>query len=192
MKSGDDYITTENVPTTAELQRVNADSQSDATTNAVDRSLLTRRPAGAVPGKTDAAADRPSSGRRRPTRTIVNFWLDTALLVVLLAHATAVAIVYLVFPVGTAAEGWKLWSLTYDQWCGLQFALLCVLGFGVLIHVMLHWTWVCSVLIRNVLQRQELPDNGIRTLYGVGLLIVLLHIVGGIVLLAEFTIQRPL
>jgi hypothetical protein len=141
--------------------------------------------------KQPASPEKQAASRKRPTRTIVNFWLDTALLVVLLAQSTVAAITYLVFPVGTAAAGWSLWGMDYNQWCSLQFVLLCVLGFGVFVHVMLHWTWVCSVLLRNVLNYTELPDNGIRTLYGVGFLIVLLHIVGGIVLLAQFTVQQP-
>lgn len=151
------------------------------------------RPAVRGPIRPDAADDEigPNAGRRKLTRTVVNFWLDALLLIMLSAYGAAAAIVYLVFPAGTTAAGWSLWGLDYDQWCGLQFGILCVFAIGILIHVMLHWTWVCSVLTRNLLGRTALPDNGTRTLYGVGLLIVLLHLIGGLVLLAQFMILEP-
>ena len=107
-----------------------------------------------------------------------------------LGYAAAAAILYLVFPIGTAAAGWHLWGFDYNQWGSIQFGMLSVFGLGILIHVMLHWTWVCSVVTRNLLGSATLPDNGTRTLYGVGFLILLLHVVGGIVLLAQFTIQQ--
>lgn len=143
------------------------------------------------PARPRSAATAARSARKMPTRTIINFWLDAGLLLLLAAHGTIAAIVYLIFPVGTAARGWTLWGMNYSQWCSLQFGALTAFAIAVLIHVMLHWTWVCSVISRNVLGRTEIPDNGSRTLYGVGLLIVLLHVIGGIVLLAQFTIQEP-
>ncbi len=127
----------------------------------------------------------------RWSRTLVNFWLDAALLVDLVLLGTVATIVQFVFPPGVATRGWLLWGMSYGQWCSLQFGLLAVLGFGVLIHVMLHWTWVCSVIVRRIRGRSELPDDGIRTLYGVGFLIVLLTGAGVVVAVAMFTIQQP-
>ncbi|MEZ6060815.1 MAG: DUF4405 domain-containing protein [Planctomycetaceae bacterium] len=138
------------------------------------------------PPSTKTAA---STGRM--SRTLLNFWLDTTLLVVLAALGIVATIVQFVFPPGVAARGWRLWNMNYGQWCSVQFALLSLLGIGVLLHVMLHWTWVCSVVVRRVLGRTEMPDDGIRTIYGVGLLIVLLVSGAVIVALATFSIRQP-
>ena len=47
---------------------------------------------------------------------------------------------------------------------------------------MLHWSWVCGVLAARFLRRTEgkkrTVDDGTRTLWGVGLLILLLNVMG--------------
>src|SRR4029079_18213435 len=84
-----------------------------------------------------------------------------------------------VFPPGPDSKGWLLWGLSYDQWATLQFAMVAVLALGVLIHVMLHWNWVCGFLAaRLVRDKKAKIDDGTQTLYGVGLLIVILNLLG--------------
>ena len=127
----------------------------------------------------------------RISRTLVNFWLDAVLMLAFVALSITAVIVQFVFPPGVAAKGWMLWGMNYGQWCSLQFALLAVLGFGVVVHVMLHWTWVCSVITRKIFHRHDLPDDGIQTVYGVGLLIVLLLTGAALVGMAMLSIQMP-
>ncbi|HIE96508.1 MAG TPA: hypothetical protein EYG03_10785 [Planctomycetes bacterium] len=69
--------------------------------------------------------------------------------------------------------------------------MLAFLGLGVLLHVMLHWTWVCSVLSKRVLGRREVPDNGTRTIYGVSMFIGLLLMGAAAVGLAQWMIIVP-
>lgn len=120
------------------------------------------------------AVPHPTRAPGRISRTLVNFWLDGLLGLLFVKLSITAVIVQFVFPPGIAARGALLWGMSYGQWCSLQFGLLALLGLGVLLHVMLHWTWICSVLSKRVLGQSEIPDNGIRTLYGVGLLICLL------------------
>ena len=127
----------------------------------------------------------------RISRTLVNFWLDGLLGLVFVKLSITAVIVQFVFPPGVAARGAVLWGMSYGQWCSLQFGLLAVLGLGVLLHVMLHWTWICSVLSKRVLGQSEVPDNGIRTLYGVGLLICLLLLGAACVGMAQWMIVLP-
>lgn len=141
--------------------------------------------------KTDCDTPESENVGGRISRTIVNFWLDSALLAVLVALGATAVIVQFIFPPGVAARGWTLWGLTYGQWTSIQFAELSVLGIGVLVHVMLHWTWVCSVITRRILRMKELPDDGIRTIYGVGFLILLLLVSGAVVAAAMLTIRSP-
>lgn len=136
----------------------------------------------------------PARAARQPgrfSRTLLNFWLDSVLGVAFATLCVTAVIVQFVFPAGIAARGWSLWGLSYGQWCSLQFGLIAILGLGVLVHIMLHWTWVCSVWTKRVLKRHTLPDDGIRTVYGVGLLILLLMSGAVMVGMAQWMIVRP-
>jgi hypothetical protein len=130
------------------------------------------------------------------SRTTLNFWLDSLLLILFLALLWCSAILRFVFPPGPVAGDWLLWGYGYFAWHQFQFGLLCALALAVLLHVMLHWTWVCGVVASYVGRRrggEKLRlDDGQRTLYGVALLIIVLHVVGLGVAAAWFTIQNPL
>ncbi len=110
-------------------------------------------------------ADGEATKGLRISRTLINFWLDTILMLTFVALSITAVIV--------------------------QFAMLCVLGIGVVVHVMLHWAWVCGVVVRKLLHRKELPDDGIQTVYGVGLLITLLLTAATVIGFAMLTIQMP-
>lgn len=141
-------------------------------------------------GSHDAKAGA-SVSRSRMSRTMVNFWLDAALAVIFACLCITAVIVQFVFPVGVAARGWSLWGLSYGAWSSLQFGLIALLGLGVLVHVMLHWPWVCSVFAKRVLGRSRVPDDGIRTVYGVSLLITLLMLGAVAVGAAQWMIISP-
>lgn len=122
---------------------------------------------------------------------LINFWLDTTLLLNVVFIGWITATLRVVFPAPTTAAGWTLWGRTFDQWSSAQFWSLCSLGLLVLIHVMLHWNWVCSIVAAQVLRIRNRPDDGMQTIYGVGLLIVLLNLIGGGVIVAILTVHRP-
>ena len=125
------------------------------------------------------------------SKTIFNFWLDTLLLVLFLSLAAVSAITQFVFPPPTNAGGWLLWGGTYGHWLSIQFGILCTLGLGILLHVMMHWSWVCGVISTKFSRSKQRMDDGIQTIVGVGVLIVLLHVVGGFVFAAWVMIQKP-
>jgi len=125
------------------------------------------------------------------SKTIFNFWLDTLLMVLFLSLAAVSAITQFVFPPPANANGWLLWGATYGHWLSIQFGILCALGLGILLHVMMHWSWVCGVISTKFSRSKQRMDDGIQTIVGVGLLIVLLHIVGGFVFAAWVMIQKP-
>ncbi len=128
-------------------------------------------------------------------RTLINFWLDATLLILFLAGLWSTFVIRFVFPPGTLAAGWRLWGWTYDQWADFQFVLIGIFSFAVLIHVMLHWTWVCGVITSRLLRRKNGKrrswDDGTRTLYGVGLIVVLLNALGIAFAAAVLTVQGP-
>jgi hypothetical protein len=134
----------------------------------------------------------PARRGRGWTWNDVNLVLDGLLLVVFMALCFAAVVVRFVFPPGPGAKGWTLWGLDYDAWGGIQFGLVAALALGVLVHVMLHWSWVCNMVAGRFLKtRQGRVDDGLQTIYGVGLLIVLLTAVGVALAAAVLTIRGP-
>ncbi len=130
---------------------------------------------------------------RRLSRTDVNFMLDALLLMLLVALCTCAVIVEFVFPSGPQTQGWTLWGKSYSEWSRFQFALLATLAGAVLLHVMLHWSWVCGVVTSRLGRKKSgaAHDDPSHTLWGVGLLIVIMNIVGGLVAAAALTVRPP-
>ena len=131
---------------------------------------------------------------RKVTRTDVNFLLDTVLLVLFVALCICSVILEFVFPPGTQAEGWMLWTRSYNDWSRLRFGVLAALTAAVLLHLMLHWSWVCGVIesrTRSKTQPKPPNDDPSRTLWGVGLLIVIVNLVGAVVAAAAVMIRGP-
>lgn len=145
-----------------------------------------------------SSGDHPSQAPTARTRwsswswSDVNLSLDIALLMIFMMLCIAAVIVRFVFPPGPAAKGWTLWGFDYDSWNGIQFGLLAVLAVGILVHVMFHWSWVCNVMASRFFRRRNgKVDDGLQTIYGVGLLIVLLNVIGITVAAAMLTIKGP-
>ena len=139
----------------------------------------------------EAASPVRQSQDHHISRATLNFWLDTGLMVLFVSLAIVATIVQFVFPPGTGAKGWALWGMDFNQWSSLQYGLICAFGFASIIHVMLHWSWVCTIVARKLMKQSETPDDGIQTILGVVLLIGLLLISAGIVGTAMMTIQMP-
>jgi hypothetical protein len=132
---------------------------------------------------------------RKFTRTDVNFCLDAILLLLFVALCTSSVIVEFVFPPGPRAEGWFLWGKSYSEWSRYRFAILAVMAVAVLLHLMLHWSWICGVVANRLGRKKESAtarDDPSRTLWGVGLLIVILNVAGAVVATAALTIRSPL
>ncbi len=140
--------------------------------------------------KTAARASEP----RRPwmSKTAVNFILDASLLVFMVLMLFTAAALRFVFPAPTLAAGWTLWGFGYDAWANFQFGLVAFFGLAILLHVMLHWSWVCCVFAAKVLRgRSARPDEGMQTIWGVGLLIVVVNVIGLLLGLAYLMVQAP-
>ena len=140
------------------------------------------------------AAKREAAAKRGISRTAVNFFVDLAMLVVFVALMWISVVVRFVFPRGTEATGWRLLGLGFDDWCSLQFGTVALLAALIVLHLMLHWTWVCGVVTSRLSRSRGKAiqlDDGNRTLYGVGVLIVILNIVGLLTAAAALLIHGP-
>jgi len=128
------------------------------------------------------------------SRTSINFVIDSFLLVITVLLLFTTAVLRFVFPAPTSAAGWLLWGQDYNAWSNFQFIVTVVIGLSLLLHIMMHWSWVCGVIITKLLKRSAREaklDDGAQTLWGVGMLIVVVNILGLLVGAAYLTVQPP-
>lgn len=129
--------------------------------------------------------------RKTKSRVILNFWLDAALLAMVVVIGWVSAVLHIVFPSPTMADGWILWGMTFDQWRDIQSTALCLCALLALEHVVLHWNWVCCILATRIFRVKSRPDEGAQALYGVGTFIGLMAIVFSSVVIAMVCVKRP-
>lgn len=128
------------------------------------------------------------------TKTTINFLLDLILAIVFLTTMTIAAIGRFVFPPGPQGHGWLLLGVDAAAWMRIQFGFLFVFGVLALVHVMLHWSWVCGVVLHRVSQwrgKKVVLNDSTQTLIGVAILVGILHVIGGVVLAAMLLIEEP-
>jgi hypothetical protein len=150
--------------------------------------------AGADSDSAQARAGLAVQQRRRPaaawSKTTLNFWLDCFLLVAFLSLVWVTAVLRFLFPAGAAADEWSLWGWKVEQWRDVQFVVLCVLSLAVLLHVMLHWSWVCGVAARHLRSRSAVRNDGSQTLAGVAVLLIVLHVLAFGLLAAWYCLEH--
>lgn len=129
------------------------------------------------------------------SRSAFNFLVDFVLLLSFVALLLSAGVIAFIFPPATRADGWVLWSLTFDRWMIVHLVSLAVFALLILLHVILHWTWAVSFVVSRVNRYREtklpIPPDGIRTIYGVTLLLLVLFAVGTVLTIATFMARRP-
>jgi hypothetical protein len=146
----------------------------------------------ATENTTLVAPEEPAAKTRpKGSKALFNLCLDAALLLAALFLVWVSALMQVVFPAPTAAVGWTLWGLTFDQWRDAQFISLCVCGLLALEHIVLHWNWVCGIIATKVLRLKKRPAEGIQAVYGVGFFITILSLMLGGIVAALFTVRPP-
>lgn len=128
------------------------------------------------------------------TRSTLNFWLDSFIGLILVIHLALSGVVSVVFPPGVEAAGWILWGYDYTQWCLARDAVLVVFALGILVHLILHWNWICGYVTTRIARRRGSRmrlEDGEKTLIGVGTLVVVLVAITVVIGAAEFGIREP-
>ena len=132
--------------------------------------------------RTEAPKQRTEQASQRISWTVTNFALDFMLFLTFILLCWTASLTHFVFPSGPTGESWRLLGASVDGWRTFQFWLLAVFAIEVLVHVMLHWSWVCGVVESRVLTRaggkRIVGDDGARTLIGVCLLAATLLLLG--------------
>lgn len=125
------------------------------------------------------------------SRTMLNFVVDSLLLTAAAALAWVSVMLMVAFPIPTRTEGWKLFGMDFNQWRQVQFGLLVVAALLALEHLVLHWKWVCGVLVTKILKLKNKPDEAIQAVYGVGFFIGSLLLMGAAIVVCMLCVVKP-
>ncbi len=127
-------------------------------------------------------------------RHILNYIVDAlALLVMLAMVVTGLWLKYVLPPGSRGGQGLSLWGLTRHEWGDVHFWLALALAALVLLHVALHWGWVCTwtaVCARAGRRAPAALGRGRKLVLGLVTLVVLAGAVGGTVWYGQRSVTR--
>lgn len=114
-------------------------------------------------------------------RSLLNFAVDSLTFLVMLGMIATGLLIRFVLPPGSG-ERRSLWDYTRHDWGDVHFWLAVALGGLVLIHLALHWSWVCSLVSRWCVsdKGRARPKAALRrNLVGVVLLLSVMGLITG-------------
>lgn len=144
------------------------------------------------PAASDHVTTKPGNSNQpspmKWSRNDTNFWLDAALLIGFLWILILTAITQYVFPAAGDAASCSLFGWDFDKWRLAQSISIAAFALLVVIHLVLHWTWVMGVIAGRFsrhLGRRIRVVEPMTTLYGVAFLTFCLGLIGAAVVIAE-------
>ncbi|NLX14166.1 MAG: DUF4405 domain-containing protein [Phycisphaerales bacterium] len=129
-------------------------------------------------------------------RNTLNYLVDFATLLAILVMVATGLVIRFVLPPGTGGgrggRGFVLWGLGRHDWGDVHFWASVVLGVLLVVHVALHWSWVCTVSYRLLRGAEAAgsPSPAKRNAYGVAFLVILIVIFGGFTWYAGTTVRE--
>lgn len=126
------------------------------------------------------------------TRNMLNFVIDLVTAGVLLAMVCTGLLVRFVLPPGTGGReggGLQVWGWGRHDWGDLHFWLAAVLGALLVLHVALHWTWVCGTVHRMLLGGTGRTGRWQRHLSGGLFLAAIVMLIGVFVWIASRNVE---
>jgi len=125
-------------------------------------------------------------------RNTVNFVVVVVTALVMFGMVATGLVVRFVLPPGSGSRR-ALWGLGRHDWGDLHFWLAIGIGVLVLIHIALHWQWVCATALRLFRRGATAPvlvGRASGNLAGLGLLVLIFAIFAGFVWLAQLDVQE--
>lgn len=103
-------------------------------------------------------------------RNTLNFWIDILTFLVFLVKIWTGLLIHYVLPAGQGrGKSLLLWGLNRHDYGVIHFYLALAMIVLVLVHLWLHWSWVCSTLGRLVnfikLKPEKYSSFGIASLF---------------------------
>lgn len=128
-------------------------------------------------------------------RSTLNFIVDVLTLAAIFVMIATGLVIRFVLPPGTGGRhgegGLLLWSLGRHDWGDVHFWASVTLGVLLVVHVALHWSWVCT-MVQRLLGGTDANGLGAgkRNAYGVGFLLIVVLVFGGFTWYAGTAVKR--
>lgn len=124
-------------------------------------------------------------------RNSVNFWIDVISFLPMLGLTWTGLLMHYVLPPGTggrhADRALTVWGLGRHDYGTVHFYLALALVGLVVIHLWLHWSWVCAMVRK--LAGKESSKGGREGVYGIAFLVVVVTLILGGLLLARSQVK---
>lgn len=117
-------------------------------------------------------------------KSTINFFVDVLTLLVIFVMILTGLVIRFVLPPGTGGrhggDGLLLWGWGRHDWGDVHFWSSVVLGVLLVVHVALHWSWVC-MMVQRFLGGADAGQlrAGRCDAYGVGFLVAVALVFGG-------------
>jgi hypothetical protein len=118
-------------------------------------------------------------------RNTLNFLVDVVTLLAIFVMIATGLVIRFVLPPGTGGRhgghGLALWGMGRHDWGDIHFWASVVLGVFLLVHVALHWSWVCATSRRLITGSSDAGQLSAakRNAYGLASLVALFVVFGG-------------
>jgi hypothetical protein len=125
------------------------------------------------------------------SRNMVNFLIDAASAAVMAAMIATGLILRFVLPPGSGTHR-LLWGWGRHDWGDLHFWMAMAAGAVVVLHVALHWQWVCVTFLRCIPRgatAKGVPSLARRNLSGAALILALVGVFSGFVWSAALSMK---
>lgn len=128
-------------------------------------------------------------------KSTLNFIVDLLTLLAIFVMIATGLVIRFVLPPGTGGRhgegGLLLWGGGRHDWGDVHFWASVALGVLLVVHVALHWSWVCA-MVHRLLRGADAdpPSTGKRNAYGVGFLLIVVLVFGGFTLYATTAVRH--
>jgi hypothetical protein len=121
-------------------------------------------------------------------KNTLNFIVDLATLLAIMAMIGTGLIMKWPLPPGSGSRGLALWGLDRHQFGDVHFWASVALGALLILHVALHWSWICGT-IRRMVKGPRQPRGARDNVYGVAFLLVLIAFFTSLTLIADANVE---
>lgn len=125
------------------------------------------------------------------TRNTLNLVVDIVTFLALIAVTLTGLLMKFVLPAGSPREGLALFGWDRHVWADVHFWATVALGAVLILHLALHWRWVCAMVGRLTPgpRRTRMPAWE-RNLLGVAWLAIIVGVTAGLIGGAKVLVQR--
>ena len=123
------------------------------------------------------------------TRNVLNFVIDIATTLIAAAMVATGLLIRFVLPPGSGSRR-LLWGYGRHEWGDIHFWLAVAIAGIVILHVALHWQWVCTMFARIVPGRTKQSGSSVRrNSIGAAVMVCVAALFIGLVYLAKNSVS---